>query len=86
MPDLIATISDLMAEGACSGVPHMFNRERIVTTMCPHLPEAQEAELRSKCRALDGADSPTWVARRFCRFGRISESRLAPLGGGGPKQ
>ena len=30
MPDLISTVSDLMAEGACSGVPHMFNRERII--------------------------------------------------------
>ena len=26
----------------------MFNRERIVTTLCPHLTEAQAAELRSK--------------------------------------
>jgi 4-cresol dehydrogenase (hydroxylating) len=47
-PDLIAIISDLIADGSCYGVPHIFNRERIVTTLCPHLGEAQAAELRAK--------------------------------------
>ena len=46
-PDLISVISDLMAEGACYGVPHIFNRERIVTTLSPHLDQTDAAKLRS---------------------------------------
>ena len=46
-PALISAISDLIAEGACYGVPHIFNRERIVTTLSPHLGQAEAAKLRS---------------------------------------
>jgi 4-cresol dehydrogenase (hydroxylating) len=45
--DLISVLSDLMAEGACYGVPHIFNRERVLTTLSPHLDQARAAELRS---------------------------------------
>lgn len=37
LPELISVVSDLIAEGACYGVPHFFNRERVVTTLSPHL-------------------------------------------------
>ena len=46
-PALVSAISDLIAEGACYGVPHIFNRERIVTTLSPHLSQAEAAKLRS---------------------------------------
>jgi 4-cresol dehydrogenase (hydroxylating) flavoprotein subunit len=42
LPALLRAVSDLVAEGACHGVPHVFNRERILTTFLPHL-EAREA-------------------------------------------
>lgn len=32
---LVSAISDLMAEGACYGVPHIFNRERIIMSFAP---------------------------------------------------
>jgi 4-cresol dehydrogenase (hydroxylating) flavoprotein subunit len=46
-PALISAVSDLIAEGACYGVPHIFNRERIVTTLSPHLGPTEAAKLRS---------------------------------------
>ena len=46
-PSLVSVVSNLIAEGACYGVPHIFNAERIVTTFSPHLPQAEAAELRS---------------------------------------
>jgi 4-cresol dehydrogenase (hydroxylating) flavoprotein subunit len=44
---LVTAISDLMAEGACYGAPHVFNRERVVTTLSPHLNQAQAAQFSS---------------------------------------
>ncbi|MGB7790310.1 MAG: FAD-binding oxidoreductase [Terrimicrobiaceae bacterium] len=46
-PALVSAISDLIAEGACYGVPHVFNRERVVTTLAPHLNQTDAAKLRS---------------------------------------
>jgi 4-cresol dehydrogenase (hydroxylating) len=46
-PQLISVISDLIAEGACYGVPHIFNRERIVTTFSPHLDPSKAEEVRA---------------------------------------
>ena len=46
-PELVSQVSDLIAEGACYGVPHFFNRERVVTTLSPHLDDVRAAELRS---------------------------------------
>jgi len=46
-PDLISAVSDLIAEGGCYGVPHIFNRERIVSTFAPHLDPVQADRLRS---------------------------------------
>jgi 4-cresol dehydrogenase (hydroxylating) len=47
LSELVDAVSGLIAEGACYGVPHFFNRERVVTTLSPHLGEAQAAELQS---------------------------------------
>jgi 4-cresol dehydrogenase (hydroxylating) len=47
LPKLVELVSGLIAEGACYGVPHFFNRERVVTTLSPHLEEARAAELSS---------------------------------------
>ena len=80
MPDLISTVSDLMAEGACSGVPHVFNRERIVTTLCPHLTEAQEAELRSSAGPWTALIPIRGSQGVFAASAEYLESRLAPLG------
>jgi 4-cresol dehydrogenase (hydroxylating) len=46
-PALVSAVSDLISEGSCYGVPHIFNRERIVTTLSPHLNQAEAAKLRS---------------------------------------
>ena len=48
LPELVSTVSNLLAEGACYGVPHFFNRERVITTLSPHLEEVRAAELRSQ--------------------------------------
>jgi 4-cresol dehydrogenase (hydroxylating) flavoprotein subunit len=50
-PELVSIISNLLAEGACYGVPHLFNRERVITTLSPHLEEGRAAELRSQAAA-----------------------------------
>ncbi len=47
LPDLVSAISNLIAEGGCYGVPHIFNRERILTTFIPHLSLAEASQLRS---------------------------------------
>jgi 4-cresol dehydrogenase (hydroxylating) len=47
-PELVSDVSNLLAEGACYGVPHFFNRERVITTLSPHLEEVRAAELRSQ--------------------------------------
>ena len=47
-PELVSAVSNLLAEGACYGVPHFFNRERVITTLSPHLEEGRAAELRSQ--------------------------------------
>jgi 4-cresol dehydrogenase (hydroxylating) len=80
LADLISTISDLMAEGACYGVPHIFNRERVVTTLSPHLDQAQAAALRSS--------APPWTALIpiqgskgvFAAHAQYLQTRLEPLG------
>jgi 4-cresol dehydrogenase (hydroxylating) flavoprotein subunit len=46
-PALINAISNLVAEGACHGVPHIFNRERILTTFLPHLEGREASRLKS---------------------------------------
>jgi 4-cresol dehydrogenase (hydroxylating) flavoprotein subunit len=46
--ELVSIVSDLLAEGACYGVPHFFNRERVITTLSAHLEEGRAAELRSQ--------------------------------------
>jgi 4-cresol dehydrogenase (hydroxylating) len=40
LPSLISAVSEILAEGACYGVPHIFNRERIITSLAPHLDRA----------------------------------------------
>ena len=80
MPDLISTVSDLMAEGACSGVPHIFNRERIVTTLCPHLTETQAAELRASAAPWTALVPIRGSKGVFAASAEYLESRLAPLG------
>jgi 4-cresol dehydrogenase (hydroxylating) flavoprotein subunit len=47
LPELIDAVSNLMAEGGCHGVPHIFNRERMVTTFIPHVSDAEANDLRS---------------------------------------
>jgi 4-cresol dehydrogenase (hydroxylating) len=80
MPDLISSVSDLMAEGACSGVPHIFNRERIVTTLCPHLTETQAAELRSRAAPWTALIPIRGSRDVFAASAEDLKARLAPLG------
>ncbi len=80
MPELISTISDLMAEGACCGVPHIFNRERIVTTLCPHLNQIQAAELRASAASWTALVPIRGSKGVFAASAEYLESCLAPLG------
>jgi hypothetical protein len=47
LPALLSAVADLVAEGACHGVPHVFNRERILTTFLPHLEAGEACRLKS---------------------------------------
>ena len=47
LPALLQAVSNLVAEGACHGVPHVFNRERILTTFLPHLEPREADRLKS---------------------------------------
>ena len=79
-PDLITVISDLMAEGACYGVPHIFNRERVVTTLSPHLNHTDAAKLRSTA-ALWMALIPIRGSKAvFAAQGRYLAKMLKPFG------
>ena len=80
LADLISTISDLMAEGACSGVPHIFNRERIVTTLCPHLTDTQAAELRSSAAPWTALIPIRGSTAVFAASAEYLTSSLASLG------
>ena len=79
-PDLISAISDLIAEGACYGVPHIFNRERIVTTLSPHLDEAQAAELRSSAAPWTALIPIRGSKGVFAAHAQHLEALLKPLG------
>jgi 4-cresol dehydrogenase (hydroxylating) flavoprotein subunit len=80
LADLVSTVSDLMAEGGCSGVPHIFNRERIVTTLCPHLTEAQAAELRSSAAPWTALIPIRGSPDVFAASAEYLKSLLEPLG------
>jgi 4-cresol dehydrogenase (hydroxylating) len=93
-PLLISVISDLIAEGACYGVPHIFNRERIVTTFSPHLDPAQAADLRSNTAPWTALIPIRGSKQVFAALAQELECRLKPLGrvellsdkpGAGPK-
>jgi 4-cresol dehydrogenase (hydroxylating) len=79
-PDLVSLISDSIAEGSCYGVPHVFNHERLVTTLSPHLDPAEAAKLR--------LTAPSWTAlipirgskEVFAVHARHLETLLKPLG------
>ncbi len=79
-PPLIAAISDLIAEGACYGVPHIFNRERIVTTLSPHLEQAQAAELASSVAPWTALIPIRGSKGVFAASAQELETRLKPLG------
>ena len=58
-----------------------FNRERIVTTLSPHLGEAQGRRTCVKRGTVDGAYSPIAVPEAvFDASARHLEARLKPLG------
>ena len=79
-PDLISVVSNLIAEGACYGVPHIFNRERIVTTLSPHLGEAQAAELRSSAAPWTALIPIRGSKAVFDASAQHLETLLKPLG------
>ena len=79
-PPLIGAISDLIAEGACYGVPHIFNRERIVTTLSPHLAEARAAELASSVAPWTALIPIRGSKGVFAASAQELEARLKPLG------
>jgi 4-cresol dehydrogenase (hydroxylating) flavoprotein subunit len=79
-PDLITAISDLMSEGACYGVPHIFNRERIVTTLSPHLDHARAAELRSSAASWTALIPIQGSKGVFAAQAQHLETLLKPLG------
>jgi 4-cresol dehydrogenase (hydroxylating) len=79
-PQLISVVADLISEGACYGVPHIFNRERIVTTFSPHLDPSQSAELRSNTAPWTALIPIRGSKRAFDALAQDLEDRLKPLG------
>jgi 4-cresol dehydrogenase (hydroxylating) len=80
LPELVDMVSGLIAEGACYGVPHFFNRERVVTTLSPHLREAQAAELQSSAAPWTGLIPIKGSRTVFRASAEYIKSLLAPLG------
>ena len=79
-PALVSAISDLIAEGACYGVPHLFNRERIVTTFSPHLHQAEAAKLRSSAAPWTALIPIRGSKAVFAAQARHLKTVLKPLG------
>ena len=77
---LIAAISDLIAEGACYGVPHIFNRERIVTTLSPHFDQAEATKLASSVAPWTALIPIRGSKGVFAASAQELETRLKPLG------
>ena len=78
--DLISIVSNLIAEGACYGVPHIFNRERMLTTLSPHLGEAQAEELRSRAAPWTALIPIKGSKAVFDASAKHLETLLKPLG------
>jgi 4-cresol dehydrogenase (hydroxylating) len=90
--ELVSIVSDLLAEGACYGVPHFFNRERVITTLSAHLEEGRAADLRSqaspwmalipikRCKAVFEA-SAQQLRNLLAPLGRIEILRAGPDAG-----
>ena len=79
-PDLISLISDSIAEGACYGVPHVFNHERLVTTLSPHLDQAEAAKLRLTAAPWTALIPIRGSKGVFAAHARHLETLLKPLG------
>jgi 4-cresol dehydrogenase (hydroxylating) flavoprotein subunit len=80
LPELISVISDLIAEGACYGVPHVFNRERVLITLSPHFDETRAAELRSSAAPWTALIPIKGSKAVFEASARQLETLLKPLG------
>jgi 4-cresol dehydrogenase (hydroxylating) len=79
-PALISAVSDLIAEGACYGVPHIFNHERIVTTLSPHLGPSEAARLRSSAAPWTAVIPVRGSKGVFAAQVQYLESILKPIG------
>lgn len=77
---LITAISELIAEGACYGVPHIFNRERILTTLSPRLDQVQAAGLASTLAPWTALIPIRGSRGVFAASARELETRLRRLG------
>jgi 4-cresol dehydrogenase (hydroxylating) flavoprotein subunit len=79
-PELVSQVSDLIAEGASYGVPHFFNRERVVTTLSPHLDDVRAAELRSSAAPWTALIPIRGSKAVFDASARHIKSLLRPMG------
>jgi 4-cresol dehydrogenase (hydroxylating) flavoprotein subunit len=80
LPDLVTAVSGLIAEGACYGVPHIFNRERIVSTFAPHLSAAEADHLKATASAWTALIPLRGSKGVFSASAQHVEGILGPLG------
>jgi len=94
LPALITAVSDLLAEGAGYGVPHLFNRERIVTSFAPYLKPEEIAALQANAAPWTALLPIKGSGRMFEAAAETMRERLEPFGaveimreesGSGPK-
>jgi 4-cresol dehydrogenase (hydroxylating) flavoprotein subunit len=77
---LVTTVSELIAEGACYGVPHIFNRERVATTLAPHLGQAKASGLASRVAPWTALIPVRGSRAVFAASAQELENRLKRLG------
>jgi len=79
-PKMISAVSDLIAEGVSYGVPHIFNRERIVTTFSPHVSPAQTADVRATAAPWTALIPIRGSRQVFAALAQEIEDRLKSFG------
>ena len=80
LPDLVTAVSNLIAEGGCYGVPHIFNRERIISTFVPHLDAVQAKRLRSNAASWTALIPIRGSRGVFSAIAQHLKALLRPLG------
>ncbi len=80
LPQLIDGISELLAEGVGYGVPHIFNRERIITSFAPHMTDDERAGLEKSAAEWTALLPVKGSHSLFNSSAEVLEHRLGEIG------